>query len=224
MSRRGTNCKDTPPSVRTAKLPAQLLLKPPSPIAAPSSLAQVIKKDKLLGFTFTRALNGTGKGDMRSTTLNTTGAPLVPVMWALFPSWSVKDPAKDSPAPKDVHWEHATKVKEIDLSSGDEQEEAMADDAGFTKKHVAHGALLAGISRPLPRLPGCRGRPLLFLPERLPKLRFPVPQACSWASHGGSSTPAPPCASATSAPTAGPSSSRRAAPRPRPPARPTDPW
>lgn len=52
----------------------------------------------------------------------------------------VKNPAKDSPVPDDVHWTHATKVVGVDLSSGVEQQEAIAEDAGFTKKHLAHGA------------------------------------------------------------------------------------
>lgn len=150
---------------------------------------QVMRHNQKLGFTFTRALNGTGKGDMRSTTLNLTAGSLTPVMWSIFPSWSaslphvpplvimisrarradlptpsltppargrfaclitpsatvlffpqVQDPNKDSPSPKDVHWEHATRVKQLELASGTEQEETIADDAGFTKKHLAHGA------------------------------------------------------------------------------------
>lgn len=76
----------------------------------------------------------------------------------------VKDPAKDSPAPKDVHFAHAKRVNEIDFSSGIAKLHALPEGSGFTQKHLAHGA---------------RSRPRIRIWPHFPRvsLALPSPEA-----------------------------------------------
>ena len=102
-----------------------------------SSVAVVRSSAGALAFRFTRPLAGAGApGRNRSVTLSPHADALTPLVWGLFPSWSVQT-TLDHPVHDDMHtrWSHTPTI--LDLARGTA---TGGEGGGLERAIITHGA------------------------------------------------------------------------------------
>lgn len=128
---------------------------------------QVEKNDGKLTFVFTRALAPFGYAPNTSHAIGMTPGATTPLMWALFPSWSVSNATGFRPMTDDRHFDMSDKAVDVDFAAGLAVQELTG--WGLSDAQRAHGALMFlawGLFYPISALANRhlkpRGGPLFF--------------------------------------------------------------